>query len=440
MTLNDYVSPGRCMVLDTADKRTALAALAEQVALDLPGIAGQAVLDAVLEREEAMSTRIAPGLAMPHARLSQTDRTLAAVLVSQQGIAYDPSDEGRVHAVVMIVGGEEGHLQALAAVAERFQDSAMLDRLRLCRSGSDVFQVLSGSVPATDGVAQLDGPSRILIRQGLALAQEVAAGAILVYTDIPIERDASVMEPFDRPLVRVCSRSAVSASFPSEDARAQRLEFPFSGANPQSRMDLTLLLALARGCIRQGDRVVNVLGFANPSSLDTLVLSDADRTYRFFFSESGNDEFSDMDQSVLIRALQVATELACEGREGKAVGALFVVGDDQAVLAHAQQMVMNPFRGYEESERNIMDPGLTETIKEFSHIDGAIIVRGDGVILSAGAYLRSKAPVEGLPSGLGARHVAAAGISAATRALAIAISESTRQISLFRFGKRIMTL
>ncbi len=87
-----------------------------------------------------------------------------------------------------------------------------------------------------------------------------------------------------------------------------------------------------------------------------------------------------------------------------------------------------------------MDPGLTETIKEFSHIDGALIVRGDGVIVSAGAYLQSNASVAGLPAGLGARHIAAAGISADTRALAIAISESTRQISLFRFGKRIMTL
>jgi DNA integrity scanning protein DisA with diadenylate cyclase activity len=100
--------------------------------------------------------------------------------------------------------------------------------------------------------------------------------------------------------------------------------------------------------------------------------------------------------------------------------------------------VVNPFTGYPEEQRNILDPSLEETVKEFSRIDGAFLIRGDGVIEAAGLYLRSKSRVEGMPAGLGARHAAAAAITAETGAVSIAVSESTRRISIFRGGRRLM--
>ena len=98
------------------------------------------------------------------------------------------------------------------------------------------------------------------------------------------------------------------------------------------------------------------------------------------------------------------------------VGTLFVIGDSDQVLTQSHQLVINPFHGYPENERNILDPRLEETIKEFSAIDGAFVIRGDGVILAAGAYLAPRSKLdEKLPQGLGTRHEAAAGITAMTR-------------------------
>ena len=114
MTLQEILSPERCVVVDTADKQESLALLAGLAARALPGTSREDVLASVLDREKAMSTRIAPGLALPHARLASLQRTLAAVLVTRRGISYDPSDEGEVHVIVMIVGGDAGHLDALA--------------------------------------------------------------------------------------------------------------------------------------------------------------------------------------------------------------------------------------------------------------------------------------------------------------------------------------
>ena len=80
--------------------------------------------------------------------------------------------------------------------------------------------------------------------------------------------------------------------------------------------------------------------------------------------------------AVFERLLTLASELGLEGREGRPVGTLFVVGDSDRVLAQSHQLVINPFHGYPEAERNILDPRLEETIKEFSAIDGAFVDPG----------------------------------------------------------------
>ena len=130
-----------------------------------------------------------------------------------------------------------------------------------------------------------------------------------------------------------------------------------------------------------------------------------------------------------------------EGREGRTVGTLFVVGDSDRVLSQSHQLVFNPFHGYPEEERNILDHRLEETIKEFSAIDGAFVVRGDGVVLSAGRYLAPRSKLEEpLPQGLGTRHEAAASITVTTDAIAVCVSQSTGTVSIFKRGRMILDI
>jgi DNA integrity scanning protein DisA with diadenylate cyclase activity len=117
------------------------------------------------------------------------------------------------------------------------------------------------------------------------------------------------------------------------------------------------------------------------------------------------------------------------------VGALFVLGDSQRVLAQSRGLVLNPFQGHPESQRNLLDPDLEETIKEFSALDGAFVVQGDGVVLTAGTQLVPTLPHAGLPGGLGTRHAAAAGITASTQAMALCVSQSTGTVTVFKAGK-----
>ncbi|HVC92461.1 MAG TPA: diadenylate cyclase [Pirellulales bacterium] len=98
---------------------------------------------------------------------------------------------------------------------------------------------------------------------------------------------------------------------------------------------------------------------------------------------------------------------------------------------------LTKFHGYPESERNILDPEVEDTIKEFAAIDGAFIVRGDGVVLSAGSQLLPTAPPPHLPQGLGTRHAAAAAITASTAAVVIVVSQSTGTVTVFNSGQMI---
>jgi DNA integrity scanning protein DisA with diadenylate cyclase activity len=119
---------------------------------------------------------------------------------------------------------------------------------------------------------------------------------------------------------------------------------------------------------------------------------------------------------------------------------LFVLGDSERVLDQSRSLVLNPFEGHPESERNILDPNLEETVKEFVALDGAFVVRGDGVVLTAGTQLLPSAPCSPLPSGLGTRHAAAAGITACSNAVALCVSQSTGTVTVFRSGKLITDL
>ena len=110
-------------------------------------------------------------------------------------------------------------------------------------------------------------------------------------------------------------------------------------------------------------------------------------------------------------------------------------------MEESRQLVINPFHGYPESERNILDPLLEETVKEFSAIDGAYIIRGDGVIVSAARYLVPlEKPIDPLPAGLGTRHEAAAWITNSTSAVAVCVSQSTGAVTVFRSGKIVTDL
>ncbi len=138
--------------------------------------------------------------------------------------------------------------------------------------------------------------------------------------------------------------------------------------------------------------------------------------------------------------VDLAVEIGREGREGKPVGTLFVVGDHRKVDSQSHPAGYDPVRGYNRLDRNLQDRRNREAIKEIAQLDGAFIISADGTV-EASCRLIDTAPVElTLSKGLGARHWAAAAISKTTKAIAVAVSESNGTVRIFQDGEVVLRI
>ncbi|HLN02938.1 MAG TPA: diadenylate cyclase [Bryobacteraceae bacterium] len=137
-------------------------------------------------------------------------------------------------------------------------------------------------------------------------------------------------------------------------------------------------------------------------------------------------QIPDYDPDAILPLIELAIEIAREGREGRRIGTLFTFGDEAAVLAVSRPLILDPLAGHPEQVRHMADPNLRGTIKELAQLDGAFVVSSSGVFVAACRYLNSTGAsgVE-VPLGLGSRHLAAAGISTLTKAIGLVVSESS---------------
>jgi diadenylate cyclase len=278
-----------------------------------------------------------------------------------------------------------------------------------------------------------------MVRHAHLIAREVDARVILLHADV-VEADAdlsALIQDVGFRIILVSRRPGFCAPDEWQDL-CTVVRLPDIAMTRTGQIKVAILLAAAERMIQAGDRILCLTGVDQSETIDTIMVLDMGTEIELFSASTADPLPTDVTATVFERVLTLAGELGVEGREGRPVGTLFVIGDSEHVLSHSHQLVMNPFHGYPENECNVLDPRLEETIKEFSAIDGAFVIRGDGVILAAGCYLapRSK-PDEKLPQGLGTRHQAAASITAITQAIALCISQSTGTVSIFKEGRLI---
>ncbi|HWS81127.1 MAG TPA: diadenylate cyclase [Rubrobacter sp.] len=147
-------------------------------------------------------------------------------------------------------------------------------------------------------------------------------------------------------------------------------------------------------------------------------------------------EKREVDRRVLEETVSLAVEIAREGREGRKIGTLFVVGDSGEVTKRSKPLILDPLHGHPDESKQIEDPDMRETIKELAQLDGAFLVSNRGVVLSAARYIDAASDNLDLPLGLGSRHVAGASISRQTRAVAVVVSESS-MVRMFDDGELV---
>jgi len=143
-------------------------------------------------------------------------------------------------------------------------------------------------------------------------------------------------------------------------------------------------------------------------------------------------------ESILEKILETCDEIRNEGREGKKIGTLFVIGNEEELKDYSKQLILNPFYGYPKELTNILTNDLTETIKEYSQLDGGFIINNEGNIISAGTYIKVDTSEVKKYYGWGTKHLAAVAITQKTKSIAILVSESGGRIKIFKGGKLIL--
>ena len=147
-------------------------------------------------------------------------------------------------------------------------------------------------------------------------------------------------------------------------------------------------------------------------------------------------QVTEYNPDVLESLIGLAVEIAREGREGRRVGTIFTLGDEDAVLARSRPLILDPLSGHPESSLHVTNVNLRGTIKELAQLDGGFVVSRGGSFLSACRYLDAVAAEVAVPLGLGSRHIAAANMSAVTDAVGIVVSESS-VVRLFCHGQLV---
>jgi diadenylate cyclase len=278
----------------------------------------------------------------------------------------------------------------------------------------------------------------LILDSACRIAEEAGAKAILLYSDV-------CRKPEDLDSLKSdCEIILVSrGGFPIPEKFREKglyINIPQVNLTRMGEIKIAVTKGIASGLLSKGDKVVCLTGLPKLGYIDTLLLLDVGREFEILTSDFISGVFETILPEVFEAVLNIALELGAQGREGRPVGTIFVLGDHEKVLQFSRQMIINPFKGYTEEERNVLNPALKETMKEFSALDGAFIIRDDGVLVSAGTYLNAALESKEFPKGLGSRHIAAAGVTGATNAIAIVVSETAGTVRIFKKGKVFVSI
>jgi diadenylate cyclase len=445
MEIAEIVDAVRVVEVTAESRDDAIRELAAAVDWGTDPECEQRLVRAVEDREATAQTVLADGLALPHAIL-EWEGTFRIVLGrSRTGVTYGIPGSAPVHLIVLLlVGNKERsrHLELLAALAELFHDASFRTQLATARDTAGIQRQLADRARATVRIrARRDSAgtslNTTLVQQAIQLVDAISAQALLLTVDRLVSVPWEILDAWTGNLV-------IAVDEPSQDTAVSRpqtqlIDVPHKGLSRNDRANLGLLLAVSSGLLDDRGQVVCVTG-PGGAPLDSLTVARPESQVRRLFARSSSRRGTANRSAVILRVLALAMELADEGREGRSVGTMFVVGDSRNVLRCAQQMVLNPFHGFSRSLRNVLDPSLAETIKEYAQIDGAFLIQDDGTVLSAGTYLAPRETPNNLPSGWGARHTTAAAITSHTRATAVTVSQSTGTVTVFHQGEPAMVL
>ena len=275
-----------------------------------------------------------------------------------------------------------------------------------------------------------------IYKLAVQLSEADDADALLVMLDGPTDWEQLRTCANDEKIVVVADHKEELAG--AEEAGLSTVVLETPDAPVFEKLTVALLEAVADDILSPGAVVVAVYSGFEAKQIDSISFI---RLHEHLGRLTSRD-LRKIETSVPLETLKTVVDLAVdigrEGREGKRVGTLFVVGDTRKVLAKSRPGGFDPVRGYSRKERQLQDPRVREAVKEVAPLDGAFIVSPDGTVERACQIVETANANLTLSKGLGSRHWAAAAISKTTNAVAVVVSESNGTVRIFQNGEILL--
>ncbi|MHC4180175.1 MAG: DNA integrity scanning protein DisA nucleotide-binding domain protein [Planctomycetota bacterium] len=270
----------------------------------------------------------------------------------------------------------------------------------------------------------------------LRLTESAGAEAILLLLDGPADFQRLKKMAGDEKVLVAADTAQELEGAGEAGLAAVRLDMPDSPV--YERLTQSVLEAVADDILAPGSCLVALYSGFDADRIDSLSVINLDEHLNRLTARDLRQLETRVPLDTLKIVVDLAVEVGREGREGKPVGTLFVVGDARKVLSCSHSAGFDPVKGYHRKERNLYDARVREGIKEIAQMDGAIIVSADGTVEAACRYVDCSAADVTLSKGLGSRHWAAAAVSRATNAVAVTVSQTNGTVRIFQNGEVVL--
>ena len=150
--LSSFISPASIKVgLESSEKEESFAELLEVLVAENPDINRREAMDALIAREDKMSTAVFPFVAVPHALCSSAGTTQVAMGISRSGIEFEaPEPETNperpvVNVIFEILFEEkdtETHLHLLRDILEIVSQPDFVQNVLQAKTSQEVYDLI----------------------------------------------------------------------------------------------------------------------------------------------------------------------------------------------------------------------------------------------------------------------------------------------------------
>ncbi len=148
--LRNILSPKLFLLgMKAHSRREAIHEMTAMVCSDMEGLDAEAIEKAIWAREEALSTGIGNGVALPHARISGLKDSMVAVGISETGIDFDAPDGKSAKVIFLVLTPTEdpsAQLEIASEIAKLFRDPRMSDRVLHTKKFTDFLALMRAGI------------------------------------------------------------------------------------------------------------------------------------------------------------------------------------------------------------------------------------------------------------------------------------------------------